>query len=292
MLINLDSTCLVFICRPVFGIDKCRAFSVVAAAEAINVDKLPIPDAPIVTAAEIIQAAGEPAFASIGLGGWWPVGILQSGLEYLHIGCGLPWWGTIVVSTIILRTLLTPIVVIAQRNAAVMNNVMPEMQKIQEKMTEARQMGDAMTSAQYGAEMMALMKQNNFNPLKNMLVPFCQAPIFMSYFFGLRGMVNAPVESMQTGGLYWFTDLTMADPYFLLPLATCLTLLVNLELGVDGSRLGANPNGYLIKMGLRVLPVIMFPFIMNFSSAVVLYWTTSNVISLIQVECFILLFII
>ena len=34
-------------------------------------------------------------------------------------------------------------------------------------------------------------------------------------------MATCPVESMQTGGLFWFVDLTMKDPYYALPLVTC-----------------------------------------------------------------------
>lgn len=56
-----------------------------------------------------------------------------------------------------------------------------------------------------------------------------QAPIFISFFFGLRKMANLPVESMREGGLWWFTDLTIADPYCLLPLITSVTLWITME---------------------------------------------------------------
>lgn len=243
----------------------------------------PVPEVPV---APIVDAAAEvlePAFASLDLGGWTPIGILQNGLEFLHIDCGLPWWGTIIASTIVLRILMTPVVLIAQRNAANMNNAMPAIQKIQLKMTEARQMGNAAETAQYSQELMGAMRKYNINPLKNMAVPLCQAPIFMSYFFGIRQMVNAPVESLKEGGLLWFTDLTVVDPYMLLPLATCATLLVTIEVGADMSRINS-PNAYLIKYVLRAMPVIMFPFIINFPNALVLYWTTSNAVSLLQVN--------
>lgn len=42
-------------------------------------------------------------------------------------------------------------------------------------------------------------------------------------------MANLPVDSLKTGGLYWFTDLTLADPYYILPMITSLTLLATLE---------------------------------------------------------------
>ena len=68
----------------------------------------------------------------------------------MHINMGMPWWATIVTGTIIIRLLMFPLVLKAQRNAAKMANVMPEMAMLQSKMTEARQSGDAYMSAKYG----------------------------------------------------------------------------------------------------------------------------------------------
>jgi YidC/Oxa1 family membrane protein insertase len=46
---------------------------------------------------ETLPLSGEPSFASLGLGGWSPVGIVQNCMEYLHIGCDLPWWISIAI---------------------------------------------------------------------------------------------------------------------------------------------------------------------------------------------------
>ncbi len=42
-------------------------------------------------------------------------------------------------------------------------------------------------------------------------------------------MATAPVESMTTGGTLWFTDLTLADPYYILPFAACISFMVTIE---------------------------------------------------------------
>lgn len=241
-----------------------------------------IPDTSLATVTEQVASTLEPTFASIGLGGWSPVGILQNGLEFLHISCGLPWWGAIVASTILMRLMVTPLVIIAQRNAARMQEILPKMQAIQVKMTEARLMGNAAEASQAGMELSQFMRNEKVNPLKNMLVPLAQAPIFLSYFIGIRRMVNAPVESLHTGGMLWFSDLTIADPYYMLPLITCSTLFLTIQLGVDGMNLNTS-NGHIIKHVVRAMPLVMFPFIMNFPAAMVVYWSTSNFVSLIQV---------
>lgn len=256
----------------------------------------PIPDAPIVAAgsasetlidaaATITAATGEPAFATLGLGGWTPIGLVQNCMEFLHIGCELPWWGCIMIGTLCVRTLILPLVIMAQRNAAKMSNNLPQMQVLQLKMTESRQAGNPVESARYAQEMMTFMKSKNLNPLKNVIVPLAQAPVFVSFFIGLRQMANAPVESLRDGGLFWFTDLTMPDQFFLLPVLTSATLYLTIELGTDGAKLSAQ-NMQTMRYVLRAMPLIIFPFTMNFPGIILCYWACSNFISLCQVRFF------
>ncbi|XP_041980518.1 mitochondrial inner membrane protein OXA1L [Aricia agestis] len=246
----------------------------------------PLPDtktlADLSETVQSLAANGEPTFASLGLGGWGPVGIIQNCFEYLHVTMDIPWWGTILIGTVVVRVLMFPLVVLSQKNAANMNNNLPEMQMLQMKMTQARQTGNQLESARYAQEMMFFMKEKGLNPLKNMIVPLAQAPLFISFFIGLRGMANCPVESMATGGLWWFTDLTVPDQYFLLPILTSITMWATIELGVDSGRLNAG-NMQMMRYFLRAIPLIMLPFTINFPGAILVYWCSTNFISLCQV---------
>lgn len=210
------------------------------------------------------------------------MGIVQNCMEFLHIGVDLPWWTCIMIGTICVRTIIFPLVIMAQRNAAKMNNNMPQMQHLQMKMTEARQTGNALEAAKYSQAMIEFMKEKDLNPLKNMLVPLAQAPLFISFFIGLRQMANAPVESLTTGGLFWFVDLTVPDQFFLLPLITSFTMLATIEVGTDGARMAA-ANLQTMKYVLRALPFVILPFTINFPGVILMYWTFSNFISLAQV---------
>lgn len=243
----------------------------------------PIPAAPEISdIVSNVAANGEPTFASLGLGGWTPVGIVQNCMEFLHVSCDIPWWGVIAIGTICVRTLLFPLVIASQRNAAKMNNHMPQMQVLQMKMTEARQAGNSIDSARYAQEMVAFMKEKDLNPLKNMLVPLAQAPIFISFFMGLRQMANVPVESMREGGLFWFTDLTVCDQFYALPVLTSITMFLTIELGTDSARMSA-PNMQTVRYVLRAMPLFVFPFTINFPGAILCYWACSNFFSLLQV---------
>jgi len=48
-------------------------------------------------------------------------------------------------------------------------------------------------------------------------------------FLGLRGLANLPLESFKYGGLWWFSDITMPDQFYILPVVTVITLGITLE---------------------------------------------------------------
>lgn len=60
-----------------------------------------------------------------------------------------------------------------------------------------------------------------------------QAPVFLSFFWALRKMASAPVESFKEGGMFWFMDLTVPDDYYALPAITCFTLFLTLEVNPE-----------------------------------------------------------
>ncbi|PVD20386.1 hypothetical protein C0Q70_18540 [Pomacea canaliculata] len=238
-----------------------------------------LPEAPQVQ--EILNALGEPTLASLGLANWTPSGLVQMALEALHVSADLPWWGAIVAGTICVRLLMFPLVIKSQRNAAHMHNHMPTMTRLQEKFTQARQSGNVVEASIAGRELMNFMQRNEIKPFRNFLVPLAQMPVFLSVFVGLRQMANLPVESMKTGGMFWFMDLTLPDPFYGLPIMTMLTFFLTIELGVDGVKAGTM--SHTMKWFFRGMPIIMLPFIANFPAAMLCYWFTSNGFSLVQV---------
>lgn len=59
-----------------------------------------IPEPPPIPVEDVVShlnTLGEASFASLGLGGWTPVGIVQQCFEYLHVSLGVPWWEAIMI---------------------------------------------------------------------------------------------------------------------------------------------------------------------------------------------------
>uniref|UniRef100_A0A3Q4BD70 Membrane insertase YidC/Oxa/ALB C-terminal domain-containing protein n=1 Tax=Mola mola TaxID=94237 RepID=A0A3Q4BD70_MOLML len=229
------------------------------------------------TVAEVLQtAATESSLAELGLGSYTPVGLIQNLLEFMHLDLGLPWWGAIVTGTVLARMAVFPVIVKGQREAAKLNNVLPEMTKLTTRMNEAKQSGN-----KFECKNSPILLLFMFCLLSNSLDLVSCAPVFISFFIALRKMAYLPVPSLQTGGMLWFPDLAAADPFYILPLAVTGTMFFILELGAESGI--DNPNLRAMKTVFRIMPFVILPLTINFPTAVFTYWLTSNCFSLGQV---------
>jgi YidC/Oxa1 family membrane protein insertase len=205
---------------------------------------LSIPTSPVVDATTVVPE-GTHFYDDIftgtldltSLSGAWgphPIMRLQSLFLHLHesfpfLGHGLTWAVLIPTVTIGLRFLLFPFQARAQANAARMAIIQPQMLKGMNKLKEAKARGDHMAMQAAQIETQQLMKENNVNPIRNLVFPLAQASVFMVMFFALRGLANAGLPSMATEGLGWVQDLTASDPYYILPVTSTALTLATLE---------------------------------------------------------------
>lgn len=96
-------------------------------------------------------------------------------------------------------------------------------------------------------------------------------------------MANLPVPSLQTGGLWWFQDLTVSDPTYVLPLVVTATMWGVLELGAETGVQSSDLRW--MRNVMRLMPLAVLPITVHFPTAVFMYWLSSNVFSLVQVGC-------
>ncbi|XP_061197527.1 mitochondrial inner membrane protein OXA1L-like isoform X1 [Saccostrea echinata] len=228
-----------------------------------------------------LNALGEESLKSLGLGKFTPPGLMQQFLELVHVNLDVPWWTSIVIVTVIIRGALFPVYLKGRQRTINSMNHAPTTQVLQEKITRARMRRDALAMQEYQAELSEYQKKHDIQTYKIFLPLLVQMPFFISMFIGLRGMATYPVESMKTGGILWFTDLTATDPYLGLPLLTSATLIAIIQIGAE------NPNSSpLVKKIGCGMAGAMFLFMINFPSALCCYWVTNNTISLLQAVLF------
>ncbi|KAF0852417.1 mitochondrial OXA complex Oxa1 subunit (core chaperone) [Andalucia godoyi] len=213
----------------------------------------------------------------------YPSDWLGSALESIHASTGLPWWITILTTTVVFRVATLPLVVKQMRNTANLTMIRPQMEELNAKIKDIGSSGLSPMEIQaarinHTEQLRALFQKHDCHPMKAFVNAFVQMPIFLTFFITLRNLAEN-CASLKVGGISWFTDLTTADPLYIFPLLSSLTFLTTIELGADT---GVAPMGKGIRWFFRALAVGMFFLTMSMPKAVFLYWTASNFFSLIS----------
>lgn len=233
--------------------------------------------------AEHLNALGEPTLSSLGLCGSTPIGWLQSGFEYLHVTTALPWWATIAVSTVIIRALMTPAVIMSHKNATPLANAMPQLQRIHENLIDAKKKKDKNAVIRFENERIILMQRAKYQPLKNGLMPILTLQALLTYIISIQYMVDVPVKALETGGLYWFSNLAAYDPLYALPVLSCATYWLSVCLRSDGYVSTSDPRS-METVFQQAVPILLFPVVMYLPAAMNVCFASYNLTALIQVK--------
>ncbi|KAE9552295.1 hypothetical protein FO519_004481 [Halicephalobus sp. NKZ332] len=246
----------------------------------------PAPAPPSLSLDELVQS-GESVLEELGLFSWWkPSSYFRWGLESLHIHLDIPWWAAIVTATVALRLATIYVPIMSQKLVAKQSQYKPELDDFRRRMQDAQAEGNNLMMQQVLLEQRSFMKSKDIKLGRQLLVMMANGGIFMTQFFAIRGMANANYPGFSTGGLSWFTDLTAVDPMYTLPIISAATLYLVMKVGVET---GASADQMAPSMRLAMLygvPVIVLVSSTRFATAICLYWTTSNLISLIYAGMF------
>ena len=203
-------------------------------------------------------------------------------VQYFHNVTGLEYGWSIVGVTALLRLALTPIMISAQRTSSRMAHLNPELIQMRARY-EALGTPSRQDQLQQAKQMKALFKRYQVNPLYSMLA-FVQFPFFLGMFFGLQKMDRIYPEELANGGILWFPDLTVPDPYFMLPLLTGASFLLTTEVNKDQMK-AINPGqGSTVINFFRLMGVAMVPFLMTFDTSMLCYWTANNLFTATQMS--------
>ncbi|HTJ97877.1 MAG TPA: membrane protein insertase YidC, partial [Rhodocyclaceae bacterium] len=183
-------------------------------------------------------------------------------MEQIHAVLG-NWGWTIIVLTMILKLIFFPLSAASYKSMARMRVVTPMMAKIKENFKDDR--------ARQNQEMMELYKREKINPIGGCLPVLVQIPVFISLYWVLLGTV----EMRNAPWLGWLTDLSVKDPFFVLPLIMGATMFFQM-------RLNPTPPDPVQAKVMMFMPVIFTVMFLWFPSGLVLYWTVNNLLSIAQ----------
>ncbi len=169
-------------------------------------------------------------------------------LDFFY-GLTKDWGWAIILLTFLVKLILLPLNIKQTVSMSKMQQVQPELKKIQEKYADDRQ--------RLSQEMMNLYRTHKINPLAGCLPMLAQMPIFLALFYTVGGSVE-----ILGSPFFWIPDLAAADPYLILPMVFTLSFVVT------QSKMTMDPSQ---KALIYIMPVMLFVMMMHLPSGVMLY---------------------
>ncbi|HET8904383.1 MAG TPA: membrane protein insertase YidC [Saccharospirillum sp.] len=194
---------------------------------------------------------------------WWAAQPLFKLLQFMHSLVG-NWGWAIVLMTLTVKMVLYPLTASSYRSMAKMRKFAPKMTQLREQFGDDRQ--------RLGQEMMKMYKKEKLNPMGGCLPILVQMPIFIALYWVLM----EAVELRQSPFIFWIEDLSIKDPYFVLPLLMGASMFVQMQMQQQPSM-----DPMQARM-MKFMPVIFTFMFLWFPAGLTLYWFVNNVTTIVQ----------
>lgn len=186
---------------------------------------------------------------------------------------------TIIIMTILFRLITLPLNLSQTKQSKKMNDLQPELKKIQEKYKS-----DPETQ---NRKMMELYQKHNYNPMSGCLPLLIQFPILIAFYNVIREPIkyvfkNPEAYAAIQKNFLWLSDLEVPDPIIWgLPLLAALTTF--LQSKVMMGNMPSDPKMQSSQNMMNIfMPIMIFMMSRSFPSGLALYWVVGNVFQIIQ----------
>jgi YidC/Oxa1 family membrane protein insertase len=188
---------------------------------------------------------------------------------YRHVG---NYGIAIILLTVVSKVLFYPLTVKSMRSMKAMQALQPQINALRNKYKSDPQ--------RLQKETMALYREHKVNPMGGCLPMLAQVPIFYALYLALSVSVELQGATFFCfGRLFgvdlWICDLASHDPTYVLPIVMGVTMFVQQKM----TPTAGDPRQ--AKMML-VMPFIFTFMFLNLPAGLVLYWTVSNILQILQ----------
>ena len=173
------------------------------------------------------------------------------------------WGFSIILLTMLIKALFYPLAATSYRSMAKMRKLAPRMEALKQRH------GDDKMKFQQAT--MELYKTEKVNPLGGCLPMLVQIPVFIALYWALL----AAVELRQAPFIFWIHDLSVKDPFYVLPVLMTISMYVQTSLSPPP------PDPMQAKM-MKIMPLAFSVFFFFFPAGLVVYWVTNNCLSILQ----------
>ncbi|MFY0663585.1 MAG: membrane protein insertase YidC [Natronospirillum sp.] len=193
---------------------------------------------------------------------WWAAQPLFKLMTFIQ-GFAGNWGLTIILLTLSVKILFSPLSAASYRSMARMRKFAPKLAKLKDTYGDDRQ--------KIAQETMKLYKKEKINPLGGCLPMLVQMPVFIALYW----VFMESVELRHSPFIFWLNDLSTRDPFFILPLLFGASMFLQMQLGTQ-------PTDPTQQKVMKFMPVIFTAMFLLFPSGLVLYWVVNNTLSIAQ----------
>lgn len=211
--------------------------------------------------------------------GWGPTSLIEFVMEHLHVYTGLPWWASIIATGLLVRLALLKPLFMATDTSTKMRNVQYLTKPLRTKM-QANLRTNQFEVQKAQAEISQINKERGI-VVWHTFIPMIQVPLGFGCYRLVEGMSHLPVPGLAAESVAWLTDLTVADPFFILPLASAGLVYLNLRktAEMNSSDMFNSSLGKTLRVALPTISLIFMSF---FPAALQLYFATTGLFALGQ----------
>ncbi len=173
------------------------------------------------------------------------------------------WGWSIIMLTLLIKLAFFKLSEASYKSMANMRKVSPRMTALKERFGDDKE--------QLNKAMMELYKKEKINPLGGCLPILVQIPVFIALYWVLM----ESVELRQAPFMFWIKDLSVKDPYYVLPLIMGASMFIQQKLNPPP------PDPMQAKL-MMALPFVFTILFLSFPAGLVLYWVVNNVLSITQ----------
>ena len=169
----------------------------------------------------------------------------------------------IILLTVVVRILFIPLTHKSYKSMKAMQAIQPKVAALQKKYKDNKE--------QLNREMLELYRQHKVNPFGGCLPSLLQLPVFVALF----NVLYTTIDLRQAPFALWIRDLSDKDPYYVLPILMGVTMMAQQKL--QPSQMDPRQARLMLLM-----PAFMTILFLSFPAGLVLYWMTSNLLSIGQ----------
>jgi YidC/Oxa1 family membrane protein insertase len=173
------------------------------------------------------------------------------------------WGVAIILLTLTIKAAFYKLSETSYRSMAKMRKVSPRLKTLKERYGDDRQ--------KMNQAMMELYKTEKINPMGGCLPILVQIPVFIALYWALL----ESVELRQAPFILWIKDLSVMDPYYVLPIVMGISMVIQ-------QKLNPPPPDPIQAKVMMALPFVFTIFFAFFPAGLVLYWVVNNVLSIAQ----------